>query len=254
MREGSMVVKIIPYLSCGAKRYGIPIFYENMSRDYFLKILKYLRFDDKPNRVRSGPGIDMFAPIRQVFENFTNQCQKKYTRTFSLTVDEQLMPLKSRCFFMTFMPNKRDKYGEKFWVLTDVETKYVSNINVYLGAQKKELRFGGPLAVSVVVNLCKHIKRKGYNITCDNFFTSLPVAEKRIRSIVGTMRKNRRELCKKMIKSENKVTYSTKFYWHDPSNFLFVKYQAKEKNSVCLLSSMHDSTDVDTSNKRKSRN
>ena len=117
-----------------------------------------------------------------------------------LTVDEQLMPLKSRCSFVTFMPNKPDKYGLKFWVLADVETKYVSNIDVYLGDQKKEQRFGAPLAVSVVVNLCKHIKRKGYNITCDNFFTSLPVAEKLTRdklSIVGTMRKNRRELCKK---------------------------------------------------------
>ena len=70
------------------KRYSIPIFYENMSRDYFLKILKYLRFDDKPNRVRSGPSADKFAPIRQAFENFTNQCQKKYTRKFSKTVNE----------------------------------------------------------------------------------------------------------------------------------------------------------------------
>ena len=91
------------------------------------------------------------------------------------------------------MPNKPDKYGVKFWVLTDVETKYVSNIDVYLGTQQKEQRFGAPIAVFVVVNLCKHIKKKGYNITCDNFFTSLPVTEKLTRdklSIVGTMRKN----------------------------------------------------------------
>ena len=59
-----------------SKRYGISIFYENMSRDYFIKILKYLRFDDKKKRVRSGPGADKFAPIRQAFENLTNQCQK----------------------------------------------------------------------------------------------------------------------------------------------------------------------------------
>ena len=97
-----------------SKRYGIPIFYENMSRDYFLKILKYLRFDNKPNRVRSGPGADKFAPIGQAFENFTNQCQKKYTRKFSITADEQLMLLKSRCSFVTFMPNKPGKYGVKF--------------------------------------------------------------------------------------------------------------------------------------------
>ena len=164
------------------------------------------------------------------------------------------MPLKSRCSFVTFMPNKPDKYGVKFWVLADVETKYVSNIDVYHGAQEKELRFGAPLAEFMVVNLCKHIKGKGYNMTCDNFFTSLPVAEKLARdklSIVGTMQKNQHELCKKMTKSKNKATYSSNFYWYDPANFLFVKYQAKEKKSVCLLSSMHDSADVDISNEKK---
>ena len=167
-----------------------------MCRDYFLKILKYLRFDDKTNRVRSGPGADKFGPIRQTFQNFTNQYQKKYTRKFLLTVDEQLMTLKSRCSFVTFMPNKPGKYGVKFWVLADVKTKYVSNMFV-LELKKKNSAFGAALTVSVVVNLCKHIKRKGYNKTCDNFFTSLLVAEKLARdklSIVETMRKNRREL------------------------------------------------------------
>ena len=135
-----------------------------------------------------------------------------------------------------------------------METKYVSNIDVYLGAQEKEQRGGVPLAESVVVNVCKHIKRKGCNITCDNFFTSLSVAEKLARdklSIVGTIRKNRRELCKKMTEPENKATYSSEFYCHNPTKFLFVKYQAKPKKSVCLLSSMHGSVDVDASNEKK---
>ena len=135
-----------------------------------------------------------------------------------------------------------------------MEIKYVSNIDIYLGAQEKEQRFGAPLAESVVVNICKHIKEKGDNKRCDNFFTLLPVAKKLARgklSIVGTMQKSRRELCKKMTESENKATCSSNFYWHDPTNFLFVKYQAKEKKSVCLLSSMHHSADVDTSNKKK---
>ena len=170
-----------------SKRYGIPIFYDNMSGDYFLTIFKYLRFDEKPNRIRSGPRADKFAPIRQVFEHFANQCQKKYTCKFSLTVDEQLMPLKSRCSFVTFIPNKPDKYGVKFWILADVETKYVSNIDVCLGAQEKEQRGGVPVAESVVVNLCKYIKGKCYNITCDNFFTSLPVAEKLARDKLSTV-------------------------------------------------------------------
>ena len=169
---------------------------------------------------------------------FAIQCQKKYTCKFSLAVDEQLMPLKSHCSFVTFMPNKSDKYGVKFWVLADVGTKYVSNIDVYLGAQKKEQRGGAPLAESVVVNHCKHIKKKGYHIICDYFFTSLPVAEKLSRdklSIVGTMRKNRRELCKNMTEPENKATYSSKFYWHDPQTFYLRNIKQKRKSQFACF-------------------
>ena len=46
-----------------SRKYGMPIFSEALSRDSFIKILKYLRFDDKPNRIRRGPGADKFAPI-----------------------------------------------------------------------------------------------------------------------------------------------------------------------------------------------
>ena len=107
----------------------------------------------------------------------------------------------------------------------------------------------------MVVKLTNHIKDKGYNIlTCDNFFTSLPLAEKLARdkvSIVETMRKNRRALCEQMTKPKKKDAYSSDFYWHDLTNFLFMKYQPKEKKSVCLLSTMHSSADVDTNTEKK---
>jgi len=40
---------------------------------------------------------------------------------------EQFTPLKLRLPFITFMPNKHDTYGIKFWALADIETKYVEN-------------------------------------------------------------------------------------------------------------------------------
>ena len=282
-----------------SKEYGIPIFSKTMPRDRFLNILKYLRFDDKPNRKRSGPDADKFAPIREVFETFSSMCRTKYncnfSRTideqlmpvksrcpfitfmpnkpdkygikfwvlevfetfssmcrtkyncnFSRTIDEQLMPVKSRCPFITFMPNKPDKYGIKFWVLADVETKYVANIVPYLGVQK---RGGTPLAESVLVKLTEKVKGKGYNITCDNFFTSLSAAKKLARnkiSIVGTIRKNRLELSPQITQPMPSNLYHSRFMWHDKSNALFVNYQAKLKKSVCLLSTMHSAPDVDT--------
>ena len=154
--------------------------------------------------------------------------------------------MKSCCPFITFIPNKPDKYGIKFWVLADVETKYVANIVRYLGAQE---RGGTPLAESVLVKLTEKVKGKGYNITCDNVFTSLSAAEKLARnkiSIVGTIRKNRRELSPQMTQPMPSNLYHSRFMWHDKSNALLVNYQAKLKKSVCLLSTMHSTPDVDT--------
>ena len=55
-----------------------------MPEDRYIKILKYLRFDDKPNR-RTGSDRDQFAPIRDVFVKFASMCQTKYKCNFALT-------------------------------------------------------------------------------------------------------------------------------------------------------------------------
>ena len=91
-------------------------------------------FDVKSTRSERVKG-DKFCHIRDNFEWFRPNCICSYTPNMSLTIDEQLLPLKTRCKLITFMPNKPDKYGLKFWIMSEVESKYVSNIQPYLGAQ-----------------------------------------------------------------------------------------------------------------------
>ena len=88
------------------------------------------------------------------------------------------MLCKLLCPLITFMPNKCDKYGIKFWIIVDVNLKYFSNIVPYLGAQEVDGRGGIPLAESVVMKLPYHVTRNGYNIACNEFFTSLTQAKK----------------------------------------------------------------------------
>ena len=76
-----------------------------------------------------------------------------YTPNFSLTIDEQLMPLKTRCRLITYMPNKPDKYGIKFWMCVDNQTKYVYNVLPYLGAHDRFARGVNSLAQDVVLRL-----------------------------------------------------------------------------------------------------
>ena len=82
----------------------------------------------------------------------------------------------------------------------------------------------------------EHIKGKGYNICCDNFFTSLPLAEKLQQaklSLVGTIRKNRRDLSKVMTEPHQGCVNSSKFC----NTHLFpANLFAQEKwRNVCII-------------------
>jgi hypothetical protein len=233
------------------KEFGIPIFHNSMSRDRFKRILRYLRFDDKTQRQTREERFDKFAPIRDLFEVFVLNCKSKYVCDYSLTVDEQLLPCKNRCSFISYLPSKPDKYGIKFWVLTDVKTKYVLNIIPYLGAQD---RTALPLTVSVVLDLTSCVIGKGYNVTCDNFFTSLQLVKKlreRKISLVGTIRRSRRELCLSMTEPVKGNLLKSSFFYNPEAKCLFVKYQPKKNKSVCLISSMHSKAEIADGEKKK---
>ncbi|KAK7893479.1 hypothetical protein WMY93_022631 [Mugilogobius chulae] len=119
-----------------------------------------------------------------------------YRPSDNLTVDEQLFPTKARCRFTQYMANKPDKFGIKFWVVAEVTTKYFLNGFPYLG--KNEARPPGQrLGESIVLKLVEPFMDKGRNVTVDNFFTSLSLANSLLRrntSLVGTMNAARREL------------------------------------------------------------
>ena len=66
-----------------------------------------------------------------------------------------------------------------------------------------------------------------------------------------TIRKNRQELSKYMTESLEEGLYSSRFLWNQDSQALFVKYQPKPKKSVCLLSTLHRSVNIDHSTEEK---
>ena len=89
---------------------------------------------------------DKFVYIREQLESFVTNCLFNYTPDWSLTIDEQLFPMKNRCPFIVYMANKPEKFGMKFWMLAEVDSKYVYNIFPYLVALEREQRDGRPLA------------------------------------------------------------------------------------------------------------
>lgn len=186
---------------------GRPFFRATMSKKRFLTIHRCIRFDrrdDRANRVRT----DKFAAIREVFGAWNAVLPKLYTLGKCATVDEQLVPYRGRCAFRQYMPMKPAKYGLKFFLLCDADTRYAYNCIPYTGMldgvrEKNQ----GQL---VVLELCENLSNR--NITCDNFFTLFELAKKlktQRMTLVGTFRKNRKELPPILVDVRRKPIYTT---------------------------------------------
>ena len=130
-----------------------------MPRWRFLEIMKYLRFDLKTERRRKLKK-DKFCLASLLWNPFIENCQKAYNPNVNITIDEQLLPCRARCKFFQYMPNKPDKFGIKFWIPVDVESKYLYNGFPYI--EKNLTRSGNAsLPTNVVIKLMSPLFGQG---------------------------------------------------------------------------------------------
>ena len=145
-----------------------------MTRNRWREIIRFLRFDLRSTR-STRLQTEKFALILDISNRLVDNCMSCYKPRENITIDEQLFPTKSRCRFTQHMPNKLDKYGIKFWLAIDVESKYILNAIPYLG--KDESRLPTQSLSDVVMTLIETFMSKSRNVTNDNFFTSFLVAK-----------------------------------------------------------------------------
>ncbi|XP_073511475.1 uncharacterized protein [Phyllobates terribilis] len=230
--------------------WGIPFCKATMSRDRFVEIMRFLRFDEKSTRSERLQ-TDKFALFSTVWDRFIENCIACYKPGPYITVVEQLFPSKTRCPFTQYMPSKPDKYGHKYWLAVDKRSKYLANGFPYLGKDDTH-RAEDRLADHVVMKLLDPFLKKGRNVTTNNYFTSVKLA-KQLKSkgttIVGTLNKIRREVPKE-IKSMKEELYNTKVFRNE-DNFTLTVYQGKPNKKVVILSSVHPDVVVTSDSAKK---
>ena len=230
-------------------KWGCSVFSETMGRDQFIEIMKCLQFDIQAER-RRNLETDKFCLASTVWNLFIENCKMAYTPNQNLTVDEQLLPCKARCKFMQYIASKPDKFGLKFWLLVDAESKYVFNGFPYLG-KRVESEDSSNTPTNVVLKLVSPLFNRGYNITSDNYFTSLELSQKlsaKKCSLVGTVRSNRREVPAAAKLKQN--LHDTQVFSHATGASLTV-YQCKRSKSVILLSTLHRDVQIGATSPKK---
>ncbi|XP_036951566.1 activating transcription factor 7-interacting protein 1 isoform X2 [Acanthopagrus latus] len=234
--RGAQCAKNIEFDSMWSEEWGFPFFRQTMARNRFRDIMRFLRFDKKETR-RVRLQDDKFALVRATWDQFIQNSIACYKPGINITIAEQLFPTKARCKFTQYMGNKPDKFGIKFWLAADVNSKYMVNGSPYLG--KEETQSAGQIVgESVALSLAEPFLGKGRNITTGDFFTSLKLAtalQAKNTSLVGTMGKQKREL-PPSVKQQAEL-FSTKVL--KCGDATLTVYQGKPRKNVCILSTMH---------------
>ncbi|OWA54364.1 putative PiggyBac transposable element-derived protein 4 [Hypsibius exemplaris] len=192
-----------------------------MSRTRFVQINCSLRFDDKSMRA-DRLKKDRIPHIRELLDFWTPTLRLNFLPHENMTVDEQLFPFRGRCAHKQYIPTKpRGKFGLKMWLLACAATCYC----YYLG------------------------KKSGRNLTTDNFFTSVELAEElllRNITLVGTIRKSREEIPRNLLPGplKDRPLFSSIFGFI--KELTLVSYVCRPRKCVILLSSQHHNAAVDT--------
>src|SRR5215469_7131658 len=190
------------------------IFRSTMSMQRFRFLLQCLRFDDRTTRAARSE-VDKLAPIRQFFELFVTKCKSHYSLGELVTIDEKLEKFRGNCPFRQYIANKPGKYGIKIYALVDSRIFYTQNLEIYAGKQPE-----GPYQLSnspadVVERMISPISGSGRNVTVDNWFTSVPLSMKLLKdhnlTLLGTIRKNKKEITPQLVQTKNKVINTSIF-------------------------------------------
>ena len=135
-----------------------PMFNEIMSRNRFKAILDFLHFNDNFNYDPNDPNCDRLYKVRPLIEYLVSKFKSVYIPSREILIDEELMLWKGRLQFKQYIPNKRSRFGIKFFSLCEA-SRYLWNSYVYLGKQnnipadeadlnKKNLELAKPLSQS----------------------------------------------------------------------------------------------------------
>ncbi|XP_022906604.2 piggyBac transposable element-derived protein 4-like [Onthophagus taurus] len=214
----------------------------------FRFLLQSLRFDDKRTR-QQRRATDKLAPIRELYTNLHENCQRNYCLSEFVTIDEMLHRFRGRCGFIVYLPDKLGKYGIKLYVLADAKTHYVFRFEIYCGKQPD-----GPFSVSnkpmdIVKRLVSTILNSNRNVTVDNYYSSYQLAiylKENGLTFIATMKKNKPEIPPQFLPNENREVGSSIFgFQHDVT---LISYAPKKNKSVILIATMHDEGEVDEEN------
>ena len=229
---------------------GLPIFEATMSRNRFDFLSSHFCMDDpdtRPDRFKT----DRFAAAREVFELFNDNCSLSLQCDDYLCIDECLYQARTQFSFKQYNKSKPAKYGLLVKCLNTVRYPFTLRSDAYAGKPIEPGPYHTSSVQEVTLKLVDDYKNHGNkdivgrNITTDNLYTSIPLAQEfldRGVTLVGTVRSNRKGVPAAIKSLENREDKSSTVWWDkDRGKLSITSYVALTKSkglkNIIILSS-----------------
>ncbi|XP_065214029.1 piggyBac transposable element-derived protein 4-like [Planococcus citri] len=175
--------------------YNNPLVRNSMSRNIFQLILRLWHFNkneraDDPNRLKKLTPLVLSL-------NKSFKLRRKLGQ--NCVIDESMIPFRGKLNFRQYIPGKSHKYGVKIFKLCD-PMGYTYSFCIYAG---KNMAQQNMKTDDLVMKLMTPYLNRGRLLVVDNFYTSVPLAERLLTKktyILGTVRSNRRRIPKIQLK------------------------------------------------------
>lgn len=187
---------------------GVTAVQKVMSRNRFDKLSQYLHVNNNANQVpRENPVDDKLFKVRPVLDRVVECCKMELRPDKNLSVDEAMVKFKGRLGMKQYMPMKPVKQGLKVWEIAEASSGFVCDFQVYTG-KRQDGATEHNLGYRVVYDLTRNITGKNHHVFCDNFFTSVKLAEDLLPDniyLCGTTRANRKHFLKELAANNAQV-------------------------------------------------
>ena len=209
----------------------MPWFASIMFRKRFREFQRYFHLVDNRNSVaKEHPCYSKLFKLGNIEDKLSKSFSEAYRLRRDLSIDEQMIGMKSRLSFIQYMPKKPKKFGVKVWACCDAKSSYCLKFQIYTGASNDGAEKG--LSHRVVFDLMEGYLDKAYHLYIDNFYTSLNLIQSlkdRGTYACGTIRTNRGKFPKKFKEAKLDVGKSLYYeidtivavHWKDKRDIFF---------------------------------
>ena len=203
------VIKLPQIRMYWSKATRIPAVADIMPVNRFEKIKQFFHCNDNSKNVpNTHQDFDKLFKVRPVLDSLREKCQQ-LPQEENHSIDEQIIPTKSRTSLKQYLPNKPNKWGIKVWARCGV-SGILYDFEVYTGkttkAQAKpELLMGGNVVSRLMQSLPKNVNHK---VFFDNFFSSIAIMNYLKKDgfwAVATIRKDRLKGADKHLLAEKEL-------------------------------------------------